>query len=57
MALSTFQSFMYLVLKNYINEIIVVKLAEMCEKELNLSDEKQKNHLNKYHRSSYYWFY
>jgi hypothetical protein len=30
---------MYLVLKNSINEIKVVELTEMCEKELNLSDE------------------
>ena len=40
MALSTFQSFMYPVLKNSINEIKVVKLAWISEKELNLSDEK-----------------
>ncbi len=40
MALSTFQSFMYPVLKNSINEIKVAELTEMCEKELNLSDEK-----------------
>jgi hypothetical protein len=31
MALSTFQSFMYLVLKNSINEIKVAELAELTE--------------------------
>ena len=36
---SYFQSFMYPVLKNSINVIKVAKLTEMCEKELNLSDE------------------
>ena len=40
MALSTFHSFMYLVLKNSINELKVVELTKMCEKELNLSDEE-----------------
>ena len=40
MALSTFQSFMYPVLKNSINEIKVAELTGMCEKELNLSYEK-----------------
>ena len=40
MALPTFQSFMYLVLKKSINEIKVTKLTETCAKELNLSDEE-----------------
>ena len=40
MASSTFQSFMYSVLKNSINETKVAELAQMCEKELNLSDEE-----------------
>jgi len=39
MTLPTFESFMYPVLKNSTSEVRVIELAEVCAKELNLTEE------------------
>ena len=47
MTVPTFESFMYPVLKNSTSEVKVTELAEVCAKELNLTEEDKQERTRK----------
>ena len=53
MTLPTFESFMYPVLKNSTSEVRVIELAEVCAKELNLTEEDKQESTRKLRQVKY----
>ena len=53
MTLPTFESFMYPVLKNSTSEVRVTELAEVCAKELNLTEEDKQERTRKLRQVKY----